>query len=98
MPIERISDFLGGQYQKSYLQRIYLAQKLQQALQPDFGAVTVVVRNRSVVLRCSSLNQAQFVRANQRKIHSLIKQITPELYAEGMKLTVRTQPPSTRSQ
>jgi hypothetical protein len=85
---ERLGDLLGSDYQNNYLQKIYLAQKLQTEVQKIVpGDCAVVIKGQIVVIQANSSAYLQALKIHQRKIYAQIKRITPELYSkENLKL------------
>lgn len=91
MALEKLGNFLGNDYQKNYLQKIYLAQKLQAEIQKVVpGECTVIIKSQTLVIESSSSSYIQALKLQQRAIYAQIKRITPELYrSERPKLQFR---------
>lgn len=91
MTLERLSNFLGNDYQRNYLQKIYLAQKLQEQIQKIVpGECTVIIKSQTLVIEGTSPVYLQALKLHQRAIYAQIKRITPELYrTERPKLQFR---------
>ena len=87
--IEPISSILGNA-DSNYLQRIYLATKLQKHLKKTYEETArVIVRNKVITLSCYSAAQASFFRLKRRHLYGELASILGK--GHGYKIVVRVK-------
>ena len=87
--IEPISNILG-RASSNYLQRIYLATKLQNHLKKIHQApIKVIIKNKTITLSCRGAAQASFFRLRRRRLYGEIANILGK--GHGYKIVVRVK-------
>lgn len=97
MSLESLADFFGSSTSRQPLQRIYLAQKIQSAIQEQFGEdLKVILKPPKVVLVCASQPQAAALSRQLKRIYGLAAGIVGA--GKKLTITIRVEPTTNQQQ
>lgn len=96
MSLESLADFFQSSQGRQPLQRIYLAQKIQTAIEDQLGErLKIILKPPKIILVCATQPQAAAISRQLKRIYG----ISAAIIGEGKKLTITVRvDPTTSSQ
>jgi hypothetical protein len=91
MSVQPLGDFLSGSYQKSYLQKIFIGQKLEKVFSElAKGPVKVVIKDKTISVGCTTPAQATFLRLKRTRLYAVVNE-TLNTKSHGYTVRVRVR-------
>ena len=76
MSLEQLDDYFSTSYKKTFLGKIYLSHKIQEAIKKEIGQdVRVVVGLKEIKIFCNNNLVSQVVKSRSELINDKIKEI-----------------------